>query len=198
MRVTIPDVTVNPVASTGTIAVTAASNTSPIAITTNPTHNFSTGQRFAISGIGGNTAANGTWTITVTDSTHFTLNGTIGNGSYTSGGTVSSTAAWFISNEWYRQTYYAASPGYLPGGTGSCNPLPGTPSCLTVNNTPSPNNDKRAILVLTGGALNGSTRPSANLSGYLEGENLTPADFVYEHRQGSPTSINDRVVVISP
>lgn len=170
----------------------------PIAITTNPAHNFSTGQRLTIAGVGGNTAANGTWTITVVDSTHFTLSGSTGSGAYTSGGTVSSAAAWFVLNEWYRQTYYAASTGYLPGGPGACNPLPGTPSCLTVNNIASPNNDKRAILVLAGRALDGSTRPSANLSGYLEGENLTPADSIFEHRQGSPTSINDRVVVLSP
>lgn len=198
LKVTIPDVTANPVTSTATIAVTAASNASPIAITTNPAHNFSTGQRLTIAGVGGNTAANGTWTITVVDSTHFTLSGSTGSGAYTSGGTVSSAAAWFVLNEWYRQTYYAASTGYLPGGPGACNPLPGTPSCLTVNNIASPNNDKRAILVLAGRALDGSTRPSANLSGYLEGENLTPADSIFEHRQGSPTSINDRVVVLSP
>jgi hypothetical protein len=46
-----------------------------------------------IAGVQGNTAANGTFTITVTDSTHFTLNGasgtvTSGNGDYTGGGTI--------------------------------------------------------------------------------------------------------------
>jgi hypothetical protein len=192
MRVTIPDVTASPATGVSTIAISAASNTSPIGITTSVAHNLSTGLPVTISGVSGNTAANGTWTITVIDSTHFTLNGTTGSGAYTSGGTVSSTAAWFISNEWYRQTYYAASIGYLPGGAGGCTP------CLTVNNIASPNNNKRAILILAGRALNGSTRPSASLSDYLEGENATPADFIYEHRQGSPTSINDRVVVLSP
>jgi len=113
-------------------------------------------------------------------------------------------AGWFIANEWYRQTYYAVSPGYLPGGGGSCDPSKTTtPFCLTVNNLspviyPPPANDKRAILVFAGRALDGSARPSANLGNYLEGQNPTPADFVYEHRQGMPTSINDRVVVVAP
>ena len=29
---------------------------------------------------------------------------------------VNPTGAWFILNQWYRQTYYAISPGYAPGG----------------------------------------------------------------------------------
>ncbi len=61
---------------------------------------------------------------------------------------------------------------------------------------PTPD-DKRAILVFAGRAL-ANTRPSANLSDYLESQNSTPADFIFEHRQGSPTSINDRVVVLAP
>jgi len=110
-------------------------------------------------------------------------------------------AGWFIANEWYRQTYYAVSPGYLPGVGGACIPS-GSPSCLTVSNLspvtyPTPN-DKRAILILTGRALNGTVRPSSSVNDYLEGQNSTPADFTYEHRQGSPTSINDRVVVLAP
>ncbi len=111
-------------------------------------------------------------------------------------------AGWFVANEWYRQTYYAVSPGYVPGGGAACNPLPGAPSCLKVNNMPAyyalPSTNKKAILVLAGKTLNGSSRPSPNLADYLEGENSTPADFIYEHRSGVPTSINDRVVVVSP
>jgi hypothetical protein len=111
------------------------------------------------------------------------------------------TAGWFISNEWYRQTYYAVSPGYTPGSSATCNPLPASPSCLTVNNLPpsyAQADDKRAILVLAGRALNGASRPSANLGDYLEGENATPGDFKFEHRSGAPTSTNDRVVVVAP
>jgi len=113
---------------------------------------------------------------------------------------VNPSGAWFISNQWYRQTFYAVSSGFVPGGGGACSPPPAAPpppSCLTVNNLPSPTN-KQAILVFAGRALNGSTRPSANLANYLEGQNSTPADLIFEHRAGVPTAINDRVVVVSP
>jgi hypothetical protein len=116
---------------------------------------------------------------------------------------LASTTQWFIANEWYRLTYYAVSPGHLPGGGGTCTALPGTPSCLTVNSMPSyyasPNTNKRAILILGGRPLNGTSRPSPTLANnYLEGENATPADYVFEHRAGLPSSINDRAVVICP
>ena len=115
---------------------------------------------------------------------------------------TSPNLAWFISNQWYRQTYYAVSPGFIPGSGGACNPLPATPSCLKVSNFPVQNDNKRAILVFAGRALNGSSRPSASPANYLENANLTAAldttPFVYEHRAGVPTTINDRVVVVSP
>jgi len=141
---------------------------------------------------------------------------------------------WFTSNQWYRQTYYAISPGFAPGGVppgatcipgpgtpSCCNPLPTvapTPSCLTVNNlrpvapancTPgNPTADpcstvnKQALLILAVRTLNGVLRPTGNVADYLENANLTAANsttpFVYEHRAGVPTAINDRVVVVSP
>lgn len=71
-----------------TLSVGYASYSSPISIGTTTAHGLSTGAQVTVSGVLGNTAANGTYTITVVDSTHFTLNGTSGNGSYTSGGSV--------------------------------------------------------------------------------------------------------------
>lgn len=73
---------------TGSWSVSAATNASPIQITTSATNTLVTGQIVAISGVGGNTAANGTFTVTVLNNTQFTLNGSTGNGAYTSGGTV--------------------------------------------------------------------------------------------------------------
>jgi len=106
---------------------------------------------------------------------------------------------WFITQQWYRQTYYAVSPAYLPGGTGTCNALPATPSCLTVNNLASPNNNKRAILIFTGRTLDSANaRPSSSLLHYLEGENVTPDDYIFEHHAGTATTINDRIIVIAP
>jgi hypothetical protein len=70
-------------AHTGT--VTAATNASPIVITSGG-HGLSTGQVVTVSGVSGNTAANGTFAITKVDADHFSLNGSTGNGNYTSGG----------------------------------------------------------------------------------------------------------------
>jgi len=107
--------------------------------------------------------------------------------------------AWFISNQWYRQTYYAMSSGLSPGGGGACSrPTPSARACLTVNNLPGSTNNKQAILVFAGRALDGQTRPSGTPADYLEGQNATPADLIFEHRAGTPTAINDRVVVVSP
>jgi hypothetical protein len=115
---------------------------------------------------------------------------------------VNPTGSWFISNQWYRQTYYAVSPGYVMGGVpfpnpATCSP---TPSCLTVNNLVAPTNDKRAIIVLAGRALDGQDRIGSpgNLLNYLEGQNSTPADLIFEHRAGPSPTINDRVVVVAP
>lgn len=69
-------------------AITAASNASPIAITTTSAHGLTTGQTVAIAGVLGNTAANGIFTVTVSSTTAFLLNNSSGSGSFTSGGTV--------------------------------------------------------------------------------------------------------------
>lgn len=71
--------------------ISAATNTSPIAITTSGTNGMTTGQTVPIFGVGGNTAANGSWVVTVTGFNSFTLNGSTGNGAYTSGGVAATT-----------------------------------------------------------------------------------------------------------
>ena len=114
------------------------------------------------------------------------------------------TSGWFIKNEWYRQTYYAVSSGYLPGGGSSCS---AGSTCLTVDNLPSTYttaNDKRAIMIFAGRVLTGS-RPSSNLAYYLEGTNLStaqssplPSPLVFSHQNGSVATFNDRAIVIAP
>jgi hypothetical protein len=74
--------------------ITGATNASPIVIT-DAAHGYVTGQQVQVAGVGGNTAANGTWTITVIDGSHFSLNGSTGNGAYTSGGTAALVAPTF-------------------------------------------------------------------------------------------------------
>lgn len=68
------------------MSVTGATNTNPIEITTASAHGLTTGNRVSISGVGGNTAANKAWRVTVVDTTHFTLDGSTGSGPYSSGG----------------------------------------------------------------------------------------------------------------
>jgi|HubBroStandDraft_6_1064221.scaffolds.fasta_scaffold176704_2 hypothetical protein len=74
------------------VGITGASNASPIQITTAANHNYVSGARVAITGVGGNLAANGTFAVEVVDATHFNLVGSVGNGAFTEGGTVTDPA----------------------------------------------------------------------------------------------------------
>ena len=109
-------------------------------------------------------------------------------------------ADWFNVDQWYKQVYYAVAPGYAPGGSGSC--TPGT-NCLTVNNlNVATTNDKRAIMILGGRSLAGTSRPNGTLSDYLESQNASTGDDVFEHGlrsvSTSGAAINDKIIVIAP
>ncbi len=73
--------------------ITGATNASPIEITTSGAHLLTTGNNVTISCVEGNTAANGTWYITVTGGTTFTLDGSTGNGAYLTGGIMRSNTS---------------------------------------------------------------------------------------------------------
>ena len=73
--------------------ITAATNTTPIAITTTSPHGLITGAVVTIAGVVGNTAANGTFKITKTGASSFTLDDSIGNGAWVSGGTTTTEGA---------------------------------------------------------------------------------------------------------
>lgn len=81
--------------------ITDATNASPIAITS-AAHGLTTGDRVAINGATGNTAANGIWKVVVSDTSTFTLLypdtevNSSGNGAYVAGGTVAD-----LSNDRY-------------------------------------------------------------------------------------------------
>ena len=63
----------------------------PIQIRTTTNGGLATGDRVRISGVTGNTAANGEWTVTIpagSSGTTFTLDGSASNGAWTGGGTV--------------------------------------------------------------------------------------------------------------
>jgi len=66
--------------------IDTASNTSPIVLSYLDDHLYKTGDQVIVSGVTGNTAANGTWSVTVISPYHLSLDGSTGNGIYTDGG----------------------------------------------------------------------------------------------------------------
>jgi len=77
------DIIVTTKIATGTI--TNATQASPIVVTS-ASHGRSSGDAVTVSGVQGNTAANGRWLITYVNSSRFSLNTSTGNAAYTSGG----------------------------------------------------------------------------------------------------------------
>jgi hypothetical protein len=63
--------------------ITGASYASPIVITTSNTSNLINDSSVTIRGVGGNTAANGNWTVTNVTATGFSLVGSVGDGTFT-------------------------------------------------------------------------------------------------------------------
>lgn len=90
-----------------TAAVTGATNAAPIVITS-VAHKLSTGTRVTVAGVGGNTAANGTFNVTVLDADTFELDGSTGNGAYTTGG------IWHVSGL-YKLEIDTDDPAYETG-----------------------------------------------------------------------------------
>lgn len=69
--------------------ITGASDTNPITVTLAGSPSFSIGSTVDVSGVNGNTAANGLWQISAINSGALTLSGATGNGTYTTGGILS-------------------------------------------------------------------------------------------------------------
>lgn len=79
-----------PVALSGT--VTSATNATPIVITS-VGHGLVTGRQVTVTGVLGNTNANGTWVVTRVDNDRFSLDGSVGNAAYSGAGT------WLATNQ---------------------------------------------------------------------------------------------------
>ncbi len=90
--------------------VTGATNASPIVITS-ASHRLTTGAYVTVASVGGNTAANGSYFVTRVDADTFSLDGTTGNGVYTSGGT------WEVSGAYQWQVDAESADGYAVGST---------------------------------------------------------------------------------
>lgn len=83
---------------TGTATITAASNATPISVTA-AAHGFSEYDVVNVTGVVGNTAANGIWAIHVVDTNTFTLLGSVGNAAYVSGGSANRTSVVYIPTD---------------------------------------------------------------------------------------------------
>src|SRR5258708_19166564 len=79
--------------STVTTGVTGAANngSGAIRLAVTSTVGFNGGQSYNVSGVTGTTEANGTWIITIIDTTHVDLNGSVFVHAYSSGGLLAST-----------------------------------------------------------------------------------------------------------
>lgn len=91
-------------------SVTGATNASPIVITS-AGHGLQTGARVTITGVGGNTAANGTFNVTRVDANTFSLDGSTGNGNFTTGGT------WNLSGYYTHSLACTEGNGFAAGNT---------------------------------------------------------------------------------
>ena len=120
-------------AAAPTAGISGATNAGPIVITSN-NHGLTTGQRVAVTGVLGNTAANGTWTITVVSANTFSLNNSTGNGNYSN----STTDFWTRLDDnvlvlaGLGNAKFASAVPYVAGGVGGP-ALP--PSALAVTPT---------------------------------------------------------------
>lgn len=76
--------------------LSGATNASPIVVTTTANHGITTGQPVVISGVVGNTNANGTFVATYLSNTTFSVPAA-GNGAYTSGGAWHSTGLYRVT-----------------------------------------------------------------------------------------------------
>jgi len=117
-----------PLAGTGdsssrTIAVTTTSTTTPIVVTTGVNHLLSTGQKVTISGVTGNTNANGTFKVVVLSPTTFSIfNATtdlaaIGNGTHGGSPVLTDTACLVDAGSNF--TGYVGYNIEITGGTGA-------------------------------------------------------------------------------
>ena len=70
------------------IAITGATNATPIVLTVPSGHGIVNGDVVFVRGVGGNLAANGTFYAASVGATNVTLQGSAGSGAYTSGGFI--------------------------------------------------------------------------------------------------------------
>lgn len=117
--------------------------------------------------------------------------------------TSSWVSGWLGDNNWHQNAYYAFSPGYAIDGNDSCG---GPTTCFTIANMAMPNNEKQAVVVMTGRALPLASPvqdmprllppPPVAAAQYLEGANAAMA-LAFE-RGARTASFNDTPIAVRP
>lgn len=102
-------------------AIVSVASAPQIRLTVSSTTGMTTGDVRTVSGVGGTTEANGTWTITVIDGTHVDLQGTTFTNVYTSGGIVVGKWDATNTNNWVTTS----------GGTNYGQTVPGSSDAVT-------------------------------------------------------------------
>jgi hypothetical protein len=81
------------------LTITAATNATPIVVTTSVAHGITDVSYATVTGVLGNTAANGTWVVERVTNTTLKLRNSVGNGAYTSGGSLTPTDTFTVIAE---------------------------------------------------------------------------------------------------
>ena len=113
------------------------------------------------------------------------------------------TSSWLATNNWKQVSYYALSSRFAITGVNDCAI---STQCLSITNGVTPTTSLEAVVVTAGRPLpvlsptaQTSPRPAgtASLSDYFEGENLTPADLLFQKTMRS-SQFNDQPVAVRP
>ncbi len=121
-----------------------------------------------------NTAS--TATITIDGSTSGSMR--LSDTDYYLWGTSGELPDWFIINKWHQLIYVAYSDGDSPNGGATC--TPGT-DCLTLTGGGSPDNNKRAMVIIAGEETNTNLDASCSL--------INPADDTVTAMQDRSTGL---------
>jgi hypothetical protein len=100
---------------------------------------------------------------------------------------------WYTLNNWHQVAFYAVAPA-CTAPVGACLNVGGF---LTVNGVPAPNNDKRAIVIVTGRGLAAQSRPCSTVADCLEDPENTNGDNTYANNPVTAAA-NDRLVIVAP
>jgi len=99
--------------------------------------------------------------------------------------------AWLVANNWHHLSYYALGSAVVQAGGGCSAGV----DCLTVTGWPPPDNDKEAVVLLSGDALAGQNRAGAGgIADYFEATNAVGLDRLFTVQGAAP--FNDRLEVV--